>query len=278
MSDEQGGTQERFERDGFVHGGRILEPGEVALLAEEMERYIDDGFRGRPTGVPQPIYRIDLGGGGTDHLYQIGNLWEVSDPFRKLVHDRRLVEAAVRATGALRLQVWVDQVMYKPERRGAHFGWHQDGAYHLSVEPADRLFAAWIAFDDADEESGCMWMAPGSHRWGLREHQLLRHRHLAELTDFASLPGPAIAAEFAGEWRGVLPCPVKAGEVHFHHAHTWHGSPTNRSGRRRRGYAIHFMREDVRCATDQDVRIPLRPGMSMADAGPGFPTVYPFPA
>ena len=278
MGDESSDLRERFERDGFASGGLVLEPDEVRLLAEEMERFIDDGFRDRPTGVPQPIYRIDLGGGGADHLYQIGNLWEVSEPFRRLVGHRRLVEAAVQATGTARLQVWVDQVMYKPERHGAHFGWHQDGAYHLSVEPADRLFAAWIALDDADVETGCMWMAPGSHRWGLRESQLLQYRHLAEVSDFTQLPGERIAPEFASEWQGVRPCPVKAGEVHFHHAHTWHGSPTNRSGRRRRGYAIHFMRDGVRCATDQDVRIPLRPGMSMAEAGPGFPTVYPFPA
>ena len=41
-------------------------------------------------------------------------------------------------------------------------------------------------------------------------------------------------------------CPVRKGEVHFHHSLTWHGSHANTSGRPRRALAIHYMTEETR--------------------------------
>ena len=37
-----------------------------------------------------------------------------------------------------------------------------------SIEAAS--IGTWLALDDADEENGCMWVIPGSHRAGAVEH------------------------------------------------------------------------------------------------------------
>lgn len=42
-------------------------------------------------------------------------------------------------------------------------------------------------------------------------------------------------------WPSV-PVPLRPGSVSFHHSMTMHKSEANRSGLRRRGYAIHYMR------------------------------------
>jgi ectoine hydroxylase-related dioxygenase (phytanoyl-CoA dioxygenase family) len=96
--------------------------------------------------------------------------------------------------------------------------------------------SAWVALDDVDVENGCMWMVPGSHTWG---------NHMDFIRD--NVPTfDAMPKEFDGRVVEVKPCPVRRGEVHFHHALTWHGSPDNHSPRPRRAIAIHYMTQDTR--------------------------------
>ncbi len=51
--------------------------------------------------------------------------------------------------------------------------------------------------------------------------------------------------EFHGHPVEVRLCPVKKGEVHYHHALTWHGSKSNLSAHDRRAIAIHYMTQDT---------------------------------
>ena len=44
----------------------------------------------------------------------------------------------------------------------------------------------------------------------------------------------------------VVPCPVKAGHVLFHHCLTWHGAPANRTDRERPAIAVHYMPGDTK--------------------------------
>ena len=134
--------------------------------------------------------------------------------------------------------------------------------------------SAWIPLDTADEENGCMWMVPGSHRWGNQMEFLVSAAGLKTLDEFSSLPPfdpPAGAPIQAVTTR---PCPVQRGEVHFHHSLTWHGSPFNQSTRPRQALAIHYMTsEAVFTGRDHPMRqfISLDIGESMIDAGPHFP-------
>jgi ectoine hydroxylase-related dioxygenase (phytanoyl-CoA dioxygenase family) len=86
---------------------------------------------------------------------------------------------------------------------------------------------------------------------------------------------PSDSQEIAASWRGAVPCPVKAGEVHFHHALMWHGSLPNRGVRPRRAYSIFYMPDGTRVSSAFDPRVALEPGTFMTEAGPGFPIVYP---
>jgi len=71
-------------------------------------------------------------------------------------------------------------------------------------------------------------------------------------------------------------CPVKKGEIHFHHALTWHGSPHNHSDRPRRALAIHLMTSQAVFTGRNHLmvkHIQVKPGESMGQAGPAFPFV-----
>jgi ectoine hydroxylase-related dioxygenase (phytanoyl-CoA dioxygenase family) len=70
--------------------------------------------------------------------------------------------------------------------------------------------------------------------------------------------------------------PVRKGEVHYHHALTWHGSHTNTSGRPRRAIAVHYMTQDTRFVGDGhhplEHLIEVEPGELIV--GDAFPIVY----
>jgi phytanoyl-CoA hydroxylase len=267
-----------FERDGFVNAGPVLDAAECDALGGELERYIGGLFRGGERAPGRPIYIADVAKASDESHYQLCGMWQVSELFRRLIANPRLVEIAAHLARTSTLQVWSDTVQYKPANNGAPFQWHQDAPYHISITPATKLLGAWIAFDDADVESGCMWMVPGSHRWGECEPHLWKFAEFREAASFGDLVPPDLPAERAGEWRGAVACPVRAGEVHFHHALTWHGSPTNRSSRPRRAYTIHYMPDSMRVSERFDVRLPLSAGTPMTEAGPAFPIVYGSPA
>lgn len=273
-----------FDEDGFVNAGSVLEPSEVEELREELERYADKLFRGVPhevnTSPRDPrifsyLVHYDLSKDPAQSHLQMGGLWQVSPPFLRLVKNPKIASIVAALGRTSTVQVWCDTVQYKPAGRGAPFHWHQDAPYHTSIEPAERLIGAWVALDDADEETGCMWMVPGSHRWGLQEGHLMNLRPEAEPKELVTPTPPNGSAEIAAQWRGAVPCRVRAGEVHFHHALMWHGSLPNRGTRPRRAYSIFYMPGGTRVSSVFDARVGLQPGASMTDAGPGFPIVYP---
>jgi len=111
-----------------------------------------------------------------------------------------------------------------------------------------------------------MSMVPGSHRWG-NHIEFLR-----TVKEFDKLP-----ATYDGHTVQIVRCPVKKGEVHFHHALTWHGSHHNTSSRPRRAIALHYMTDETRFVASGNH--PMKPYVEVADGellqGQAFPKVWP---
>jgi len=263
-----------YERVGFVSGGLVLNRAEIDVLTAELERYIDTLFRKRDHGLASPTYWADASHHADRPHLQITDLWKVSEPFRRLVESPAIAGMAARLARASTLQIWSDTAQYKPAEEGGAFQWHQDAPYHKSTSPPTRLVTAWIALDDSDVESGCMWMVPGSHRWGDQTEHLEQYCLRSGGDEFIAIDPPLEPDEALADWKDPVPCPVRAGAVHFHHGYTWHGSPANRSGRRRAGYTIFYMPDGVVATAYPDPRITVPPGTPMIEAGRNFPVVY----
>ena len=95
--------------------------------------------------------------------------WEASPAYQRLLYNRPVIEALHQLTRADDLQVWHDQIQYKPPQHGGINNWHQDAPYWPILRPLDdpgMPITAWVALDDVDEENGCMSMVPHSHLWG----------------------------------------------------------------------------------------------------------------
>jgi ectoine hydroxylase-related dioxygenase (phytanoyl-CoA dioxygenase family) len=274
----------QFQRDGFLNGGPLLTPGGVAELSKALDEVIKRGPDGFSDNEPRPVLFRDLNASdyldaskaASEPVWQIVNIWEASDPFRRLIHHPAIVGAVARLTGFKDLQVWHDQVQYKPPRAGGSTSWHQDAPLWPAIEPMTPV-SAWIPLDDADVANGCMWMVPGSHRWGNQRAFLETFGNLKDKEEFTRFPPFEPPADAPIRTLEARPCPVQRGSVHFHHSLTWHGSPTNRSERPRRAVAIHFMSCDARFTGREHVMnkfISLKPGDRMEAAGPHFPRVW----
>lgn len=253
---------QQFRRDGYLKGSQVLTAAEVGVLQEEMERVIQD--RGN-RAVPQPLQIANLTGRAEEPVWQIVNIWQASEAFRELLFRRVFGEEVAQLLDAEEVRLWHDQIQYKPAGVGGVNMWHQDWPYWPILSEPDQV-TAWVALDDVNEENGCMSMVPGSHQWGNNIDFL----HTLG-NDFGAMPR---------QWNGreivVKTCPVPAGHVHYHHGLTWHGSNRNRSGRKRRAIAMHFMSSRTRNRADgmHVMKKLVRVGDGEMLSGEAFPLVY----
>ncbi len=257
---------EQFSRSGFVNGGQVLDNATVDTLLSEVMRVIDDRDN---AAVPQPVLLRNLGVDDEHPVWQIVNIWQASPAFKNLIHNQEIASMAAQLSHAQELRVWHDQIQYKPKEQGGRLNWHQDSPLWDTLQPKTAQVTAWIALDDADVDNGCMFMVPGSHKWGDRMARI------NEFPDNGQLP-----EIFESQPVHIIMCPVRKGHVHFHHGLTWHGSGVNHSHRPRRAIAIHFMNEQT--VYDPSGNHPMKAFTTVAPgeqlAGDAFPLVWAKPA
>ena len=250
-----------FHTNGFVNGGTVLSDNEVDILRSEIDRVIEHQ---NDKSIPQPVLLRNLSGNDNAPVWQIVNIWEASEPFKSLISRQYIVEGLAQLTNAKTLRIWHDQIQYKPAQIGGVNMWHQDAPLWPILAPMTEV-TAWVALDDVDVDNGCMSMVPTSHQWG---------NHIDFLNSFKSYED--MPSEYQGHNIEIVRCPVKKGEVHYHHALTWHGSHANTSGRPRRAIALHYMTQDTRyVASGEHVMktfVEIANGEVMQ--GEHFPVVY----
>ncbi len=132
--------------------------------------------------------------------------------------------------------LWGSNFFIKEPHTASMVGWHQD-AYYWPLDPHESL-TVWLAFDDSTVENGAMEVIPGSHKAGLLKH--IRTGGTGSVLTLECERG-----QFREDTR--RPVVLRAGEVSIHDDKLVHGSPANRSDRRRAGLTIRFSRTNVRC-------------------------------
>ena len=123
-----------------------------------------------------------------------------------------------------------------PEDSQSAFPWHQDSHYYNEHKTGRfeantehmRVITTWVPLVDVDTDNGCLWVIPGSHRWGF----LSAAR--------AAATGHVLIPEDV-ERRGTpTPLPMKAGDVVFLTNLTLHASKVNGSDRVRWSHDFRY--------------------------------------
>ncbi len=132
--------------------------------------------------------------------------------------------------------LWGSNFFIKPPHSGSTVGWHQD-TYYWPLEPKISA-TVWLAFEDVDEENAAMRVIPGSHKAGLLKHSR------------SSATDSVLTLECEqGQFRedAAVSLNLNAGQISIHDDKIVHGSPANRSERRRAGLTIRYSSTIVKC-------------------------------
>jgi phytanoyl-CoA hydroxylase len=123
---------------------------------------------------------------------------------------------------------------------------HQD-YYYIKDDPKSMI-AAWIALEElVDEENGCLWVIPGTHKLGL-----LPHGKVTNLEEHESWTDETEGVDLAQE----IPVVMEKGDILFFHELLIHSSYKNRSiDRWRRSYVCHYIRNDSSVLFREDLRV-----------------------
>ena len=204
-----------YERDGFLFPINIYSHDEAAELSRKVEEMEE-----RIGGELQAKFRIKA------HL-----------PFPWLVdivRNEKLLDAVEDIIGP-DILCWGASFFSKKARDHRFISWHND-TYFYSYEPQETL-SAWVSFNPATLESGCIKYIPGTHKELDPRHEF--HPGPDNLvTDGRTIIGVDKAR--------AVPAILEPGQVVFHHERVVHGSGPNNADHPRVGFVIHYVAPHVR--------------------------------
>lgn len=246
----------QFEQLGFFARAAVFSEAELGPLreaAERVHRAILDAAEAEPV---TPVEQID------NQRYQVlrGSTikWEWREELRAirsmepchhldphlaaLVDDPRLWGPVRSVLGCEALSLFSDKLNVK-RPGGAPFPWHQESPYWVyGAERLDRIVSVLVYLDDASEENGCLWVIPGSHRFGHLPSLANRGTLGALYTDVRGVPGTPRAIE------------LPAGSVVTFHRDLVHGSRGNRGRSSRRVFVAAYQPAGLRRWRTSEVR------------------------
>ena len=164
-----------------------------------------------------------------DAVRKLGWFCDHEPKLRRMADHPKLLAAVSKLMGGAEPRRFQDMALLKPPGGGREKPWHQDKAYFNY--PVDTpVVGVWIALDEATLENGCMHLLRGGHKEGPRLHWARRDWQICD-TEMLGLEAVAAPLPAGGAllFDGLLP----------------HGTPTNRSGARRRAVQFHYCPADI---------------------------------
>ena len=232
--------REQLERGGYVVREDVYDAVELVELrfaCEQVVARLTAARRRTKLAVGSYMFEIQR---------QLGTVvkWEPDNPeviqgVEPLVHlsprlhalalDRRVVEPAADLVGAEKLSLYTEKLNLKRAHSGGPIVLHQDFPYWKDVcEDASRIATAMIFLDDSDRANGCLEVAPGSHRDGVRAGRGVEGFGSFEMDAALFDPSQLVALE------------VGAGSVAFFGPFLVHRSQPNRTDADRRALLFSY--------------------------------------
>jgi ectoine hydroxylase-related dioxygenase (phytanoyl-CoA dioxygenase family) len=235
-----------YQKNGYLIVKGLLSKPDVQKLVD----WTDDIYHGR----------INL-----DHLSHVGKWSTENEKMDRLasarIHNPHKENAVAEwgllhpkvldaLEGLIGMDIFALQSMlfFNPPGKGGQ-GWHQD-SYYIQTMP-DTLIGAWYALDRADEQNGCLWVAPGSHvepiypppeQKNVYVHSDERHiEGLFKANAASHMDDEVNNLSGVANKYGAIPVVLDPGDVLFFHSHLLHRSYKNETPDRfRRSYVCHY--------------------------------------
>ena len=225
LSNEQ---VEQFWANGFIIVKNLLDSDEVASLLAHAEWVASGAASHIPAGQLQVEPSVAAGEmraeNYADSLRKMSHLAFYDKGFENHARNPKILDVIESLLGS-DIKLYQDQLFMKPPRIGSRQGYHQDMPLGFYIDPPDMV-TCWAALTDSTIKNGCVWMLPGTHKFGITEK-----------SEWAEYERMSIEGSLAEE----RPLELKAGDCSFHHGLILHSSRPNQTNQRRRGYATHYV-------------------------------------
>jgi len=220
--------------------------GTGGLSAEELEVYERDGLVVPRFRVPpEKLVRLQAAleavlGANPDvraerligaHIEKKGAEGVQGDrAFFDLARDDSLLDLVESCIGP-DIILWSTHLLCKPAGDGKEVPWHQDGHY-WPIRPLTTC-SVWVALDDVTLENGAMGFIPASHS----QKQPFTH----STTTNKALALNQVLDEDQVDLETAKYNVLEPGQMSLHDVHLVHGSPANRSTKRRAAFILRYM-------------------------------------
>ena len=156
----------RYRALGHVTVEGVFAPAEMDAAIADIERWGEEFLADLPPG--ERVWYIDGGVKARTVLRKLDDPAFHRPLIRALASDPRLVGMVERLIGP-GVSVCFSQIFFKAPEGGGPKPVHQDN-YYFGPNDREGVVTAWIAFDDARVENGCMYFGEGTNLGPVYEH------------------------------------------------------------------------------------------------------------
>lgn len=221
--------QRHYDELGYVLVPDVFSASELEAIDQEIDRILPEA---------------DAGGNRAGWIYKIAGKSDLAGRFAEDERLLGLIEHIVQPG----IAIHSSKLVTKLPRSEDICHWHQDEAFYLDPGNADTVsktrMSVWVPLQDATTNNGCLWVVPGSHRWGLESYTIAPTGTCVKKID-----REAYANEHA------VAVPVKSGSAVLFSAWTWHHSKNNQTDAVRRAFIVSYQEASVRRASGDQLKV-----------------------
>ena len=235
--------KEKFWADGFVRVDNVISNNTTVELHERFDRLFRGDF---DTGTYPDEWHWREGVSLPDATREIVNAWKSDTVVASVVLSPAIGRLVAELMGwSEGTRVGQDDALWKPAGAGG-VGFHQDSVYISDqfLPRENNSVTVWIALDDADDSTGVVEYASGSHKWTSKPIGSMQDTSFHGEDDVrAPVYRAAAACGVSRDDVRIESVDVPAGSCIIHHQDVWHGSgPNITTDRPRRALALHLIR------------------------------------
>lgn len=208
-----------YEENGFVLIPDFFSVEELSDMNEELDNLSQSNDA-----------RLQVQGEHEGFIYQLALLTDKTKGFAEDDRVLNLIEDIVKPG----ISIFSSKLLTKLPHSESVCHWHQDDAYYNEVVDSNTRMSIWVPLQDTNEENGCLWVVPGSHKTGIqsyttKDNGTCRKALVEEEVDLSK----------------AIPIHMKAGTVILFHALLWHSSKGNQSDHVRRAFIVSYQEATV---------------------------------
>lgn len=228
-----------YKESGFLAVANVLDAEQIENSKAALMNLIFEDAKGAKIQFTKPQDQLLSREERELAVRKVHEFVACDETLRSVAYDPKLLEK-IRAILGEEPVLVQDMALLKPPHVGGEKPWHQDMAYGpLTYDKP--VVGVWIALDEAALDNGCMHVIPRSHMDGGVPHYAVRDWQICDTN-------VRVDSDVA--------VPLPPGGALFFHGMLHHGTPPNRSAKRRRALQLHYAcRSSVKVKPDEYKRI-----------------------